>query len=195
MIGNEFTHEEVVIDVSENPLICNCEMVELAALSLWKTQYLNSSVIIAPCYSAVGSNSTDILPDVKICPKLETITTAKLCLGHLKYEKCNYPKFSIKLDQNFIVIRTQQVDRYKVWTYSFTDASHYNSKWGYSQKKCPSRGFLERSTRCLIVNGKIAWRTSENVLAIALYMADSQLKQSLCYSSVPFWHQSALWVS
>lgn len=93
--------------------------------------------------------------------ELQSIATSKLCLPTindtmfgLRLPKYRYPKFGLNIDyeKQQLHIETVVKNRYRLWVSTFISHSEFSSKWGYAERKCPKKGFIDVSIKCLLLN-------------------------------------------
>lgn len=136
-------------DLSENPFTCNCEFDVMVELGYWRTVHLNQSMFVPTpiCQQrekglAKQRCGYDVLHPEHLCLNLSTQI---------------YPKYWIKFEKasSLVKIKTLRIDRYRVWINSNNQLDSFNTKWGYKEKKCPKKGYLQTETRCFLVSGSI----------------------------------------
>lgn len=155
IIGRK-SSQAVEVNISENLLECNCDLLELSSVAFWHSRDLSKSIFEPQIKCSTAANQT--AEQDRKCENLQVINAQKLGLTHLKKDKYFYPKFSIHVqahESNYtLIIKTPGTVRFRLWVHSFADASLYKSKLGYSDKRCPRKGFLETSATCLLFAGE-----------------------------------------
>lgn len=148
-IINRNLQTAIKVDLSDNKLNCDCNFLELIALGAWYERDWKSNIFeyIVVCIKEGH------LPEPNKCENVQVIQPKKFSLPK-HYPTFIYSKFNIHVhkDRQNLWIRTPVQNRYRVWMYNFMDDSIYNSKWGYSMKKCLAKGYLQSVSKCLIIN-------------------------------------------
>lgn len=149
---------EFKVDLTRNNFDCNCNLVELSAVSVWHNKFLNSSVFSAPVVCSNDINyqkPTTTWTGVSDCNNVHAIHTENVCLDfNAKYV---YPIFSIKFyehnNDGIIRIKSGVNETYRLWLRRLTDAANSNDKW--SDIKCGQNRYSTVFNKCILVSGKI----------------------------------------
>lgn len=108
----------MTISLNENPLICNCQLLEITSLPIWIAIGSNRT-ILSPPIDCTRANITNAWPAANECTeRVQIIHLLKLCFGgKRKVEKYIYSKFSLRIDQRRgrLVIKTNVQDTYRIW--------------------------------------------------------------------------------
>lgn len=138
-----------VIKFENNPLQWNCDLFEMEAILVAETRNQSSLV----CRN--GTENECELP--ANCTELQVIHLSALCKVNKqnRSQRFLYPYFAIKYNPNLnnISIITNKLRRFRLLVRNHLDFNEFNSKWGYSDSKCPKNGYIQSNIKCFLLNG------------------------------------------
>lgn len=128
----------------------NCIYFEFLAILAWNIEFSRMLVDIfeMPC----NINMNAIEPSLRNCSNLQIIHREKFCWAFDSVHA--YPKFFLRIDESKLnlSIHTEQPRKFRLLTFNMKGLGEFNKKWGVAGDKCPKRGFLQQSIRCLLFN-------------------------------------------
>lgn len=138
-------------NLSDNPFACGCEFDLMVELGDWRTVRGNQSMFV----STPTCQHREMGLVERRCD-YDVLHPPRLCLNLTTFQRI-YPKYSIKSEKatSLLQIKTLRTDRYRVWIHSNNQLESFNTKWGYKEKKCPKKGYLQAEVRCFVVSGSI----------------------------------------
>lgn len=150
---------EFKVDLTMNTFDCNCNLVELSALSVWHNRFINSSVFSTPvvCSNDISyQKPSTTWTGVADCNNVHVIHTENLCFTF--NEKYVYPIFSIKFNENsvndrIIRIRSGVNQTYRLWMHGLDGVTRCNSKWGNGS--CPQSDYFKACSKCILIAGRM----------------------------------------
>jgi hypothetical protein len=129
-----------------NSFECNCEFGHLQSALI--SNYGPNSHI-----SCVG-NAPYITDN---CTGLQVIHSKLICLQSYTQNPNYYSKFNLKVVPaigNLIARPPIFAGKFHLLLRSLVNNDVHNSKWGYTDQKCPRKGFLKETVKCFIFHGK-----------------------------------------
>lgn len=146
---SEPNHWDSVVGFKNNPFQWNCDLFEMQAILIAKMH--NQSLLV--CRN-ITKNECELPSN---CTHLQVIHTSALCQVNKQNgsQRFLYPYFAIKYNPNLnnISIITHKLRRFRMLVRNHLDFNEFNSKWGYSDTKCPKSGYIQHNIKCFLLNG------------------------------------------
>lgn len=162
----------LTIYLLNNQFECNCDFYKIESIFKLILNDLNNRMLVY-YFKCQTKGARNELAETKKSlidgcrTGLQIIHTSKLCLDNRKSPTFYYPLFRMTVDRQNNGLRIKAPnnnDGYRLWVQQLVDHSEFNLKWGYSSDKCPKKGYIQISTKCLLLKNNSEFIPLERLL-------------------------------
>lgn len=161
----------ISINLANNLIDCNCELLELMAISnvvFGTFNDPNDEMIRVTCANQWQAKAL-------YRSNCNGVSVFQLrCNHNLRSDDFLYPGFGLKINDNSneLMIKTTKQRVFRLWIHNLLDLDEVNRNWQFANRKCPIALYLQKHINCFLFRSA---RERLSIAAIARQMGNVQI--------------------